>query len=187
MKVTWRMLGDSDWRWVVPAERWERRLVPTEEDWRFDVIPDDMFYLDVNYARERFMGKSIDETQEFFKGSALCVCEDLANMPPVPFRYYIFSITKYLTSATEMDEATRDNGEFPDAASCFLNLLERQLACHSDYILPVMDELLPVAEFVAANQSLYNASIDTYGSFPVKLKAIWKIYAEKRGSLGSLD
>ena len=106
----------------------------------------------------------------YFDAHALSASEALVYMPEVPFRYYMFCFKEVLLS--EKCLSTGLNFEAPNLASTFLLLLESKLTESPSSLVGVIDQLMPVAEFVALNQERYNADIDIYGSFPELLTKI---------------
>lgn len=148
--------------------------IPTEEDW--GAYQSD---LDSSYAHERFAGKSISEVLPYFKGAILGAVEDISHMPAIPFRYYVLAFKTFLLSEELVDDRLI-NLEAPDAASSFLRLVQAKLKDSCEIILPVMNELMPVAEYVALHQDLYRASEEIYGSFPDVLNEIKQLYRAAR-------
>ena len=107
-----------------------------------------------------------------FRQGALTLFDELLFMPAVPFRYYALAFRNYVLA-----------GVFPeleasDAANSFLSLILARLQRNPDEMRPVMPELLPAAEYVAANQERFEASAEIYGSFPAKLERIRSLYQD---------
>jgi hypothetical protein len=75
-----------------------------------------------------------------------------------------------------MSPARAADGEASDGASCFLLILKGKLKEFPDFVLPVMEELMPVAEYIACNQELFQADVNIYGSFPEHLAEIKALY-----------
>jgi hypothetical protein len=87
-------------------------------------------------------------------------------------RYYILVFKAYVLAQA----GDKDNWSASDAASSFLNLVERKLKTEIDWIAPIMTDLLPAIEFVAMNQEKYDANRDIYGDFREQLgriKSLW--------------
>jgi len=150
--------------------------IPNEEDWlNWPAGADRPLDLDEDYARRRFAGKSFEEALELFETTnVLSCCEDVSYMPPVPFRYYMLVFKAYVLAVVE--KVGSDKWSSPDAASCFLNLVERKLKTEFDWIAPIMKDLLPAVEFVATNQEKYEADSDIYGDFReqlTRIKSLW--------------
>lgn len=135
--------------------------VPTEEEW--ENYTDD---LDTKYAHGIFSGKTNDQVQREFRRSVIERTSELRFMPIKPFQYYMLGFKQYV-----------EKGEFeqfdaPDAASCFISLVEEMLERKPEFIRPILDELMPMVEHIAENQLDYEADIVIYGYFPVKLDRI---------------
>jgi hypothetical protein len=140
--------------------------VPTEDDWG-EYKSD----LDQNHAHSVFAGCTNEEMQPFFRRNPLAMTDDLRWMPDVPFRYYILGFRDFMT-AKQFDFL-----EGSDAASCFLGLVLEKLENHPRLVVPVMPELLPAVEYVARNQSLFDADESIYGNLSEKLSRIKTLYA----------
>jgi hypothetical protein len=136
-----------------------------------------LYYQDADYAREKFFGKSIEEVLPYFFDSVLGAGEDISYMPPIPFRYYIFAFTQFLMSEDTLNCDHPRHAEASDGASSFLGLVRQHLRDYPEFILPVMEEIMPVVEFVGTHQALYEAAEDIYGSFPDLVKEIKTLYA----------
>jgi len=140
--------------------------IPTNADW--DNWPPGVerpLDLDEEDARREFAGKSFEEALRLFAmGPVLMRSEDVGYMPPVPFRYYMLVFKAHVLAS--VDTAAADHySDASDAASSFLHLVEHRLASDPDSIAPIMAELIPAIEFIAANQDRYDASRDIYGDF----------------------
>ena len=144
--------------------------IPTEADWDdWPPEPPRWIGLDEEYARRQFFGKSFEEAVGMFRNSnVLERSEDLSNMPPVPFRYYLLAYVAHMQAGapTSVDEC------LSDAASSFLRLIERKLEVERAWIEPIMEAIMPTAELVAKNQARYDASIEIYGDFLERLAHI---------------
>jgi hypothetical protein len=89
----------------------------------------------------------------------------------VEVRYYILGFRDFITAKQfEFLDGS-------DAASCFLGLVLEKLENHPMLIVPVMPELLPAVEYVARNQSLFDADESIYGNFLKKLSRIQTLYS----------
>lgn len=140
--------------------------VPTEEDWG-NYKSD----LDQNHAHSVFAGRTNEEMQPFFRRNPLAMTDDLRWMPDAPFRYYILGFRDFITAKQS------DLLDGSDAASCFLGLVLEKLESHPRLVVSVMPELLPAVEYIARNQSLFDADESIYGNFLEKLSRIQKLYA----------
>lgn len=78
-------------------------------------------------------------------------------MPRQAFQYYVFAFAEFVLS----DKAIGD----PDSASPFLQLLVTREERDSGSVAQIYSELLPAIEYVASNQSAYDADQSIYGSF----------------------
>src|SRR5207245_2066654 len=123
--------------------------IPTKNDW----LSDGKRWVDMetDYSFENYLGKSLSECMPLIENAPLGVAEDISYMPAVPFRYYVMAFKQYLLrpDVTNGQECRFDNS---DAASTFLLLIKSKLTDDPALIMPVITGLLPVAEFVAANQ-----------------------------------
>lgn len=129
--------------------------IPSEEDW--GNYKND---LDQDYAHKIFFGKNLDEAMHLFEGAVLERSEELQFMPEIPFQYYIFAYCAYITSDTVLS-----NYNAPNAANGFLSLIQCRLRDDFDSIAPLMEELMPIAEYVAKNQALFRAAVEDYDDF----------------------
>ncbi len=141
------------------------RDIPKESDWGIMDNAD----RDVKYAHKIFFGKSNDEMVGEFKINALMRCEDLGVMPIIPFCYYIFGLKEYI-DAGDFDQFTKS-----ESADCFLELIKERLAQSPEFIMPILPELMPTIEYVAKNQSFFDADIEFYGDFMDKLNDISRL------------
>jgi hypothetical protein len=60
----------------------------------------------------------------------------------------------------------------PDCSSTFLELVHSKLLNQPSEILPIMDLLMPLCEYVAEHQSYFRAKEEIYGSYPILLEQI---------------
>jgi hypothetical protein len=131
--------------------------IPTEKDW-LDWPEDAPRPLDLDeaYARQQFAGKSFEEALELFRSRHVLMCsEDVSDMPPVPFRYYLLVFKAYVLELGKREVEERDLLDDPwAAASSFLNLIETKLRSEINFIAPIMDDLLPAVEFIAMNRKV---------------------------------
>ena len=141
--------------------------MPAEQDWGNWEMD-----LDQAYAHKIFAGKTLEETMDLFEENVIERASDLRFMPPVPFRYYMLAFRNYVLS----ERVFVVDYEASDAASCFLDLILEKVEKEAETIRPIMDELIPAAEYVAANQTKFGASVEIYGSFPEKLVRLRALY-----------
>src|SRR5579862_2904571 len=145
--------------------------VPSEEDWG-NYKAD----LDQKHAYSVFAGRTNAEVLPFFRRNPIEMTDELRWMPEVPFRFYILGFRDFVMAK---------NFGFmnaSDAASCFLGLVLEKLDKHPQHIIPIMPDLLPALEYVAQNQSLFEADESIYGNFVEKLSRIKALYARYIGS-----
>ena len=141
--------------------------IPTESDWgnyRAD--------LDQKWAHDQYCGHSNEQMHQYIRNSPIEAFSDLQFMPEIPFRYYVLGYRDCVTSG----HVGLHNSS--DAASCLLHLVAIKLEREPRHIVPVMPELLPAVEYVAANQERFEADEEIYGSFATKLELIKRMYAE---------
>lgn len=131
------------------------QAIPGVKEWAGD--PDD---LDLQYAQEVFLGKSLEEAQQLFGENPIERTSNLRWMPPEPFRYYVRALAAYLQQEHALSDLM-----ISSAASCFLRLMEEKLADAPRTIAPVLPELMPVAEYVARNQDIFDADVAIFGDF----------------------
>ena len=136
--------------------------IPSEQDWG-DYKND----LDQEYAHRIFFGKSLEEVGPVFEHGVIERVDELRFMPLIPFRYYVRALSNYV-----MSKQILANEDSPDTASCFLNLVTEKLREAPDFILPVIEDLMAAVEYVAANQTLFDADVSIYGDFTEKLAEI---------------
>ena len=128
--------------------------IPTEADWG-----DWQADLDQQSAHETFGGRSASEVAPRFRHNVIERTSELRFMPPVAFRYYLLAFRDYvLSEAAGQDDAS-------DAASCFLNLVQDKLEGDRATIDPIIQELLEAVDYVADNQSAFEAPVHIYGRF----------------------
>jgi hypothetical protein len=153
--------------------------IPTEKDWA-DTRRDEGLALDREYAEKIFGGLSREQAvQHFFATQSLERIEDLRWMPPVPFRFYLLACLDYVQS-DRLRADPKQRLSRPDAASAFLRLIAGRLERWPEDVRPLLDEVLPVVDFIAAHQSNFDANEATYGSFPALAAKIHEL--AKRGS-----
>lgn len=142
-----------------------REPPPSPEDWGPET--DD---LDESYAREIFMGKSVEQTFPLFDRSPIDRAEELRYMPTACFVYYLLAYRDYL-----LLNSTKKSTYAPDAASCFFDLIQGELVKKPSVVLPLISELLPTLEYLATHQDDFDADRDIYGDFDKKLNEITKL------------
>ena len=153
--------------------------VPSEEDWKWGKLPQPSPSCQVNHARNRYFGKSTDDVLPYFFNAALSGMEDICYMPPIPFRYYMLAYSKFIMSPELVGDDYRLSSESACGAYTFLTRVRTILTHSPEFILPIMDELIPVARHVAENENLYDP-LGSYDSFPAIFADIESIYATKK-------
>jgi len=143
------------------------RPVPTEADWG-DYTAD----LDQEYAHRVFAGKTVDEAQADFRENVIERTDELRFMPAVPFQYYVMGLRDFVL------RGPFDGVDAPSAAGCFLSLVAEKLRDQPDRILPVMPELMPAVEHLAAHQADYDADPEIFGDFSETFQAIRDRYQD---------
>jgi hypothetical protein len=143
--------------------------IPAESDWG-DYNAD----LDQKWAHDRYIGRSNEEMQHYFRSNPIEAASDLQFMSEVPFRYYMLGYRDFVMSGNfaHLDAS--------DAASCFLGVVTEKLEKQPRYIAPIMPDLLPALEYVASNQAEFDADERIYGNFLKRLKRIQTLYAESK-------
>lgn len=140
--------------------------VPTEADWG-----DYQAELDQKYAHDLFAGHTSEEMQPHFSQCVIERSAELWFMPKIPFRYYMLGFRDFVMAGKFA------NFDAPDAASCFLRLVEEKLERQPDHIFPIMADLLLAIRYVGQNQSRFDATGSIYGNFREKLLKIETKYA----------
>ncbi|MDX2107515.1 MAG: hypothetical protein SFY67_14030 [Candidatus Melainabacteria bacterium] len=144
--------------------------VPDEDDW----VSLSNVFIDT-YYEQKFFGKTRSEMLAYFIDNPLSASEALSYMPAAPFQYYVFAFK----DAFETDAYFKNgepNLEAPSAVSTFLRLLRSKLTETPQDILPVLELLMPIAEYVSANQEKFDADLDIFDSFPEIFKEITVLF-----------
>ena len=128
--------------------------VPTEKDWG-DYHSDP----DQKDAHRLFAGHTNEEMQPHFRANVIERTSELRFMPEIPFRYYMIGFRDFVMAG----DFEKPKGA--DAASCFLRLVVEKLEQEPACIAPIMPDLLEAVEYVAENQSAFEADMDIYGDF----------------------
>jgi hypothetical protein len=124
------------------------------------------------FAYRKFGEKSLDELKEFYIENPTSCFGYLQHSPDIPFRYYILGFEIALLSP----DLFAPGGDAACVASCFLGILKWEMKQSPQRVLPVMEHLMPLAAYVAANQSKYDADVEIFGSFQETFSAIQSIY-----------
>ncbi len=140
------------------------KKVPSKKEWK-GYEKD----IDASYAFKLFYGKTNAEVQDLLRKNVIESVDEIRFMPIGAFQYYIFALRDYVMKREfEFYDSS-------DAASCFIGLVLEKLRESPEFILPIIDELLPAVEFVAKNQTLYDADEDIYGDFQTIYNSIIKL------------
>jgi hypothetical protein len=129
-------------------------IIPTETEWE-----DYESELDQKYAHDLFAGHSNEEMEPHFRSNPIEAASELKFMPRVPFRYYMLGFRDAIM------KGRLEEHEGSNAASCFLHLVLEKLNHDPSSIVSLMPELLTTVDYVARNQSAFNASTEIYGDF----------------------
>jgi hypothetical protein len=139
-------------------------------------IPTHESDLDQKHAHSVFGGRTNQEAQPIFRRNPVEATDELRWMPEIPFRYYMLAFRDFIMAGQfEFLSAS-------DAASCFIGLVLEKLERQSRHIDPIMPELLPAVEYVARNQSQFEADVSIYGNFLDKLGRIQTLYPPEHRS-----
>ncbi len=140
------------------------KRIPTEKEW--SGYEKD---LDAKYAYKTFYGKSNEEMQPAFRNNVIERTDEIRFMPCGALQYYIFGLRDYVIRQDfELYESS-------DAASCFIGLVLEKLRIEPESIQSIVSELLPDLQFVAGNQTLYEADKDIYGDFTAMYQDIVRL------------
>ena len=146
-----------------------RRHPPSTADWG-----DLSNALDLDYAFEKFAGKTHDEALLLFETTDLLSrIENLSVMPPVPFRYYMLAFKDYVLSSRVFE--VNFGIDASTAASSFIDLIVGKLSAEPTAIKPILEDLLPAAKHIAEHQAKYGADEDIYGRFKDALAEIHRL------------
>jgi hypothetical protein len=145
--------------------------IPSTDDWG-DYESD----VDIKSAHRIFFGKTNQEVQEDFYRCVIERADELKFLPLIPFKYYMVGFKYFIEAGNFM------MFEAADAASCFMKLVESKLQTQPEYIMPIINQLLPTVEYVGLNQDKFEASPDIYGCFSDNLIRINGLVAIKASS-----
>jgi hypothetical protein len=160
-----------------------QRNVPTPADWDWgDEERSLQWVCEYEYYRQMFLGKGIQEMVLYLADNPPEAWGALYCMPKTPFRYYVFAFKILLLGEEQPGNVTYCPVP-SEVASCLLSLIEIKLKESPKVILPLMNELMPVAEYVAANQGLLEANTDIFGSFAEEVAEIKRLYVESQAAV----
>lgn len=148
--------------------------IPTAEDWNTPLRSWEI-RAEREYARDRFLGKSLAEAEELFFVDGIGANEDLSNMPAVPYAFYVRACVRALKSERMRADPA------PDTAGAFLSLAIGEKLRHlPEDIVPVLDFMLEASEYVAAHQADFDAEPAIYGSFSDRVAELRTLADEVR-------
>lgn len=134
--------------------------IPDESAWY-----DDEYDPDVQWMRDLFYGKSNAEVQEHFGGGrSIERANELLFAPRSVFQYYVHAFSDFVMSA----QAKGD----PDSASPFLGLLESREERDPGSVKEIFETLALCVDFIANNQTHFDADVDIYGDFRERAQRI---------------
>ena len=138
---------------------------------QIDRIPDESAWygyeddLDVKWMHDLFCGKSNAEVQTHFGGgSSIERADELLFAPRPVFQYYVHAFASFVMS----DQAKGD----PDSASPFLGLLESREERDPGSVKTIFESLASCVDFIASNQTHFDADIDIYGDFKERAQRV---------------
>ncbi|WP_309398289.1 hypothetical protein [Cerasicoccus maritimus] len=143
--------------------------IPNKWDWgygRNDIA------LDEERAMEHFYGRSLERAEELFAENAHIYKEDLMWMPVKPFQFYIMAFINYLKS----ERSQNDSG----AASAFISLIDFKLENESRFLIEVWEAVSDALSYIRERQCWYDADLDIYGDFTMKVDAVLASAKKKR-------
>lgn len=163
------MILRTDWLDTIACKRFMMRIaemtvrnqrLPTREDWGDGSDPD------VRGAYKTYFGKTNDQLHEAYYRDVLSRVSELRFMPTVPFQYYMLGFRDFVV-----------RGHFrqfskPDVASSFLELIEDRIRRDPTSVCAIVDQLDSTIDYVAKNQSAYEADAEFYGSFEERAESI---------------
>lgn len=135
--------------------------IPSKEDWG------DLSDLDKAYAYKKFNGKSNEEMQAEYKRNIMARCSDFYAMPISVFAYYVYGLFMFIK-----EKDFNDPLDITSAIDCLFSLLLIRAKDSPEIINRVFSDFRPLMQYIAKNQSLYDADQDIYGSFDEQLKQI---------------
>lgn len=121
---------------------------------------------DSREAFKNFFGKSNRQMMVEYHRNVSMRATDLAFMPAKPFRYYFFGLKEFLEKERLEDF---DRGE---AASSLFKVVEYKAEKDFDAIQPIMADVIPLLEKIAAEQEEYGLSFFSCGDYSGRLREI---------------
>jgi len=115
----------------------------------------------VIHLHEIFFGKSVEQVQEYFgEGHSIERMDELLFAPRAVFQYNVGAFAAFVMS----DRAAGD----ADSASPFLSLLKAREQRDPGSVKAIYESLAPYIQFIAENQTYFNADLAIYGDFNVR-------------------
>jgi len=114
--------------------------------------------LDVKSMHDLFFGRSNTDVQKHFGGgSSIERADELLFAPRPVFQYYVHAFASFVMSQPAKGD--------PDSASPFLGLLESREERDPGSVKAIFESLVSCVDFIANNQTHFDADIDIYGDF----------------------
>ena len=137
--------------------------IPVESDWNSQETD-----LDVQYLQRLVFGKSNDQIQEYFgENRSIERADEMLFAPRAVFQYYVQGFAKFMLS----ERARGDS----DSASAFLGLLEARENRDQGSVKNIYSLLASCVDFIANNQTYFNASKEIYGDFNERAVGIRRV------------
>jgi hypothetical protein len=148
--------------------------IPGAEEWA------EQKDVDARNVHAFWYGKSLDDVQEFFRGSqSIQRSDELLFMPRRAFQFYIFAFTQYVMSEAAVGDS--------DAAGSFLRVLIAREKGDPGSVAQIYDQLQATLEFVAESQARFDADHNIYGDFREKAAELAKLCGKEFEPPGPLD
>jgi hypothetical protein len=131
----------------------DRHTIPDAQDWAGYEAD-----IEARYGHKLMFGKSLEELAYLFRDTPSERATELLAVPRRVFQYYAFTFVRLFDSPAESVEQA-------DCASVFLRLLCGREKQDPGSVAQIYSELRATVDYVAANQSFFDADIDIYGDF----------------------
>jgi hypothetical protein len=138
---------------------------PQTEDWGAPT-----FDMDVESARDQFMGRNGISARELFDRNVVAATESIEHLPPIPFRYYLAELGGYVLDIS----GNQDNSA--DAGGNFIASVLFNIENNSPRIIGMFPGILDVVDAVASRQAALDAPVEIYGDFEELARRIRNIY-----------
>jgi len=100
-------------------------------------------------------------------GNLIAVTDALGHVTALG-NYDAHGRAQLITDDFLLSVRNHENPNVADAASCFLGLIEDKHSKDKEAVIPIMEDLMPTVEYIAAHQNVFDAEPSIYGSFAVK-------------------